>query len=83
MLEQSFFAEAPPFRYVPRLKRVPLFHEAKFRVGYTLTYIGQVVQPDQSVLWEGNPAEGLFPSIQIRRGKWLSDHWTFGINWQY
>lgn len=83
LFQQSINFEAPLFRYVPVLKRVGLLEQARFRAGYTFMFIGGVVDTADSIRWNGNPAAGLFPSIQTRRNNYTSDFYNFGVSWDF
>lgn len=83
VFEQSFIAEAPLFRYVPVLRRVSLLEKADFRFGWTFLYIGSVVDPAASVEWKGNPAAGLFPTINYKRNNYTSQSYNFGLSWSF
>ncbi len=83
MFEQSFNAEAPLFRYVPVIRRIGVIEKAKFRFGYSFMVIGKVVDPTSSILWQGNPAAGLFPSIKVNRDSYTAQSYNFGISWQF
>ncbi len=83
MFEQSFNAEAPLFRYVPVIRRIGFVEKAQFRFGYSFMYIGHVVDPTSSILWQGNPAAGLFPLIKVNRDSYTAHSYNFGISWQF
>ena len=83
MFEQTIQAEAPLFQHIPILRRFPVFEKARFRAGYSILAIGQVTDTAGSVLWQGNPAAGLFPKINERRNTYLTENWSFGVGWQY
>ena len=83
LLEQSLSAQGQVFQYVPILRRVPLLRTAKLRVGYSVTLIWKVVNPLDSVRWQGNPSQGLFPSVRIDRDNWWTQTWSIGVHWDY
>lgn len=83
MLEQTINAEAPLFQYVPVLRRFGVFEKARFRAGYSILMIGGVADTTGSVLWQGNPAEGLFPTINGKRNTYVTNNYSFGVSWQY
>lgn len=83
LLEQSLSAQGEVFQYVPILRRVPLLRTAKLRVGYTVTLIWKVVNPLESVRWQGNPSQGLFPSVRVERDNWWTQTWSIGVHWDY
>ncbi len=83
MFEQTIQAEAPLFQYVPVLNRFSAFEKARFRAGYSILAIGQVADTAGSVVWQGNPAAGLFPKIKGDRNTYITNNWSFGVSWQY
>ena len=83
LIEQSIQAEAYLLKHVPVINKLETFREAKFRAGYTYTAIWEVVDPESSIYWAGNPTAGLFPYISVDRGKWAMGAWNFGLEWNY
>ncbi len=83
MLEQTINAEAPLFQYVPVLRRFGVFEKARFRAGYSILMIGGVADTTGSVLWQGLPADGLFPTIREKRNTYVTNNLSFGVSWQY
>ena len=83
MFQQTFNAEAPLFKYVPLLNRIGILEKAQFRAGYTFMFIGGVIDPANSIQWDGNPAAGLFPFIKERRNNYTTDFYNFGVSWKY
>ncbi len=78
--QQSIFADMHLFKYVPGLKKMDLFEEAKLRFGYTVNYIGEVGTPTDSIKWQGFP---LFPEIQNNRKLWYTQQFNLGIDWTF
>lgn len=83
LFEQSIFAEMAIFQNVPVLKRMQILEGAKFKVGYTYIVAGEIARPFDSIRWQGNPVQGLFPSIDIEREKWSVGTWSVGVDWLY
>jgi len=83
MFEQQFNAEAALFQYVPVLRRVSVLEKARFRAGYSILLIGQVTDTAGSVLWQGNPAAGLFPLIREQRNTYATYNYNFGVSWEF
>lgn len=83
MFEQTITAEIPLFQYVPVLRRYSLFEKARFRAGYSILAIGGVTDTTGSVTWRGNPAAGLFPTINDKRNTYITNNYNFGVTWQY
>ena len=83
LIETSIYVDAPIFNYVPILRRFKVFSEANFRAGYTFTYIDHIARPYQSVNYQGNPAQGLFPTISVDRHHWTIGSYSVGVNWNW
>ncbi len=83
MIEQTITAEAPLFQYVPVLRRFSVFEKARFRAGYSILFIGEVTDTAGSVLWQGNPAAGLFPTIKEKRNNYVTNNYSFGVSWEF
>lgn len=83
LFEQSFNAELPIFDRVPGLNRVRQLQGARFRVGYSWLYIGEVASPNQSILWQANPQAGIFPKIRLKRDEYSISTVNFGIDWAF
>lgn len=83
MIEQTITAEAPLFQYVPVLRRFSVFEKARFRAGYSILFIGEVTDTAGSVLWQGNPAAGLFPKINEKRNNYVTNNYSFGVSWGF
>lgn len=83
MFEQQINAEAALFRFVPVLRRMSVFEKARFRAGYSILAIGGVTDTAGSVIWQGNPAAGLFPSIREKRNTYYTQNYNFGVSWDF
>ena len=83
LLEQSFFVEAPLFAHIPLFKKINFLESAIVRGGYTYIGVYEVLKPDESIIWQGNPEAGLFPTISPERDKWWTSNWSLGIHWNY
>ena len=83
MLEQQLYIEGPFFNYVPILRRSPILRAANFRAGYTLTVIGELSRASDSIIWQGNPSQDLFPQIKTDRSTWRSDSLNLGVSWAW
>lgn len=83
MLEQNIFFDGPILRYVPLLKRWSVTRNANVSFGYTHTLIAEVSRPDETILWRGNPAAGIFPEIKPKRSSWHSNSFNFGLSWNW
>lgn len=83
VIEQQFFMEGPVFQYVPVLRRWPVFSKADFRIAWTYTWIGELTRAGDSIIWQGNPSQDLFPEIETSRSTWRAETWDFGITWRF
>ena len=83
LFQQSFNLEAPLFRHVPVLRRVSVLEKAQFRLGYSVMFIGYVVDPANSIQWNGNPAAGLFPFIKDHHTTFVTSFYNFGLGWKF
>jgi hypothetical protein len=83
LIEQSIIAEAPVFQYMPLLGKMWPFAKANLRAGYTFTWVGDVIQTNQSIDYRGNPMAGLEPRILVDRGSWWTNNWSIGASWNW
>ncbi|MGE3316709.1 MAG: hypothetical protein AB7O26_16450 [Planctomycetaceae bacterium] len=83
LFEQSIFADVNVFGYVPVLKDIYLFENAKFRFGYTFLWANEIVTTNQSVVYDGKPTAGLFPHIKLKRETWWTSNYSFGVSWDF
>ncbi len=83
LFEQSIIAEAPVFQYVPILGKMWPFANANLRGGYTFMWVGDVIETNQSVDYQGDPMAGLEPRIEPARGSWWTDNWSVGASWNW
>ncbi len=83
MIEQSVIAEAPVFKYVPVLGKMWPFANANLRAGYTFIWVGDVIQTNQSIDYQGDPMAGLVPRIVVDRGSWWTENWSVGASWNW
>ncbi|MCA9093427.1 MAG: hypothetical protein KDA68_08080 [Planctomycetaceae bacterium] len=78
IFQQQLFAEAPIFQYMPYVRKMYLFRNANFRMGYNFLLIGEVARPTKSIDWtEGNP------TIDLHRSRWAMGATSFAIDWKY
>ena len=83
LFEQSFQAELPVFDRIPVLNQMRQLNGARFRAGYTWTWVGHVASPNQSILWQANPQAGVFPQIRLKRDDYSVGTFNFGVNWAF
>ena len=82
MFEQSLTAELRVFEYLPFFRRHRLFEQATLQAGWTLTYLGHVINPTRSIVYQGNPQANLFPVLRTERENWWFHSWNIGIEWR-
>ena len=83
LFEQSVYLEGQFLKYVPLVRRSSFLQGADVRVGYTYTFMTEITRADDSILWQGNPAAGLFPEIDAKRSTWRSNTLNLGITWNW
>jgi hypothetical protein len=81
--EQSFTAEAPILQWVPYVNKISILSKAQFRLGYQFIWIGNVINTNQSVDYEGDPMAGMFPTIQPTHSGWWTQNGSVGVSWQW
>ena len=83
MIEQMVYAEGPLFQYMPMLRRSKILRNANFRAAYTLTMIAEMTRASDSIIWQGNPSQNIFPGIQTSRSTFRTSSWDFGVTWSW
>jgi hypothetical protein len=78
--EQSIMVTAPILSYVPGVRKVRIFEEATFNIGYTWLVAGGVYRPGNVIDWRGFPN---FPEINSEKTTWFLSSWNFGVEWNY
>ena len=83
MIVQSITAEAPILQYVPVVKKIWPLNAAVFRLGYEFIWVGNVIDTNQSVNYQGDPMQGLFPDIRPQHSNWWTQNGSFGVSWDW
>jgi len=83
MIEQMIYGEGPLFQYIPVLRRSKFLRNANFRASYTLTMIAEMTRASDSIIWQGNPSQGIFPGIQTSRSTFRTSSYNFGVSWSW
>jgi len=83
MIEQMVYAEGPLFQYLPVLRRSAILRNANFRAAYTLTMIAEMSRASDSIIWQGNPSQNIFPGIQTSRSTFRTSSYDLGISWSW
>lgn len=80
MFEQSIFAQAPILGYVPGVRKLRVFENAQFQIGYTFTVLGGIYRPGNVIEWNGFPQ---FPQLTDTKTTWFMTSLSLGVEWQY
>jgi hypothetical protein len=80
LLEQSINADIRIAHLLPFLKKSYMFEDARLRLGYTWTFIGEVQRPTDAIDWKGFP---LFPSVRIERHNFIMNQLSIGLACPY
>ncbi len=83
LLEQSLNANIPIFSRVPVLRNMWQLEDAKLSLGWTLLVIGQVADPNDSIVYNSSPISGEFLHYQIERNTFYQNTFNIGVNWNY
>lgn len=83
MFEQSLAAELPIFSRVPVLRDIWQLEHARLRLGWTYTWIGEVADPNGSIVWESNPIDGRFLQLKTQRTSYWQNQFNVGLNWEF
>jgi hypothetical protein len=83
MFEQSFSAQVPLFHRIPVLRDMKILENASLQAGYTFLWIGEVADPNRSIVWQSNPRAGLFPTINVKRDNFYQNTLRIGVSSQY
>lgn len=81
--EQSFVAEAPVLQWIPYVNKISILSNAQFRLGYQFIWIGNMINTNQSVDYQGDPMAGMFPTIQPTHSGWWTQNGSIGVSWQW
>ena len=83
LLEQSLNAQIPIFGRVPVLKDMWQLEDAKLSLGWTFLLIGQVADPNDSIVYDSSPVTGEFLHYKADRNSFYQNTFNVGINWSY
>ena len=83
MFEQSLMAELPLFSRIPVLRDVWQLEHARLRLGWTYTWIGEVADPNGSIVWQSNPIDGRFLQLKTQRTDYWQNQFNLGLNWEF
>ncbi len=83
LFEQSFNAQVPIFHRVPVLQDMWQLEDAKLSVGWTFLMIGQVADPNASIVYDSSPTTGDFLHYESDRNTFYQNTLNIGVNWSY
>jgi hypothetical protein len=83
LFEQGLNIQLPIFGGVPVLKDVQLLEEANLNLGWTWLWVGEIADPNESILYQSSPLLNVFPTIQTDRGNLFQNTLSVGVNWNY
>ncbi len=83
LLEQSLSAQIPIFGRVPVLRDMWQLEDAKLSLGWTFLLIGQVADPNDSIVYDSSPITGKFLHYDIDRNTFYQNTFNVGVNWSY
>ncbi len=83
MFEQTLSAELPIFSRIPVLRDMWQLEHARLRLGWTYTWIGEVADPNGSIVWESNPIDGRFLQLRTQRSDYWQNQFNVGLNWEF
>lgn len=83
LFEQSFNAQVPIFDRVPVLKDMWQLEDAKLSLGWTFLMIGEVADPNNSIVYDSSPTTGDFLHYKTDRNTFYQNTFNVGINWNY
>ena len=83
LFEQGLNVQLPIFGSVPVLKDMHILEEANLNLGWTWLWIGEVADPNQSILYQSSPLLNVFPTIETERGNLYQNTFSVGVNWSF
>ena len=83
LFEQSFNAQIPIFGRVPVLKDMWQLEDARLSLGWTFLLIGQVADPNDSIVYDSSPTTGDFLHYNSDRSTFYQNTFNVGVNWSY
>ena len=83
LFEQSFNAQVPIFGRVPVLRDMWQLEDAKLSLGWTFLLIGQVADPNDSIVYNSSPVTGEFLHYKADRNTFYQNTFNIGVNWSY
>ena len=83
LFEQGLNLQIPLFNRIPVFKDMWQFEDAALNLGWSYMWIGQVADPNDSILYQSSPVTGVFPKISPERGNFTQSTLSVGMSWSY
>jgi hypothetical protein len=83
LFEQNLVAHVPLFSKIPVLQDVAILEGARLNLGWTFLLIGEIADPNQSIIYQSSPITGVFPKVSPKRSNFTQHSLTVGLNWSY
>jgi hypothetical protein len=80
MFEQSIFAKANLFQYIPYVNKSAILSAAEVQLGYTAIFVGDMSRPASDINWMAYPVN---PSLNSYRQTFFTSNYSLGIQWNY
>ncbi|MCA9058301.1 MAG: hypothetical protein KDA85_07370, partial [Planctomycetaceae bacterium] len=83
LFEQGLNVSVPIFSRIPVLQDAWQLDDAKLNLGWTFLWVGDVADPNQSVVWQASPQSNVFPKVKPDRFSFIQNSLSVGIDWAY
>ena len=83
LFEQGLNLQVPLFSRVPVLKDLWQLEDAALNLGWSYLLIGQIADPNDSIIYQSTPINGVFPLIGADRGTFTQQTLSIGMTWSY
>jgi hypothetical protein len=80
LFQQSIFADFAFLDVIPVIRDMAIFDDAAFRIGYTVTVVGGVTRPADTITWQGFP---LYPQLNGNTSSWWMQQISFAFDWHF
>ena len=83
LFEQGLNLQIPLFSRVPVIKDMWQFEDAALNLGWSYLWVGQVADPNDSIIYQSSPITGIFPKISPDRNNFTQTSLSVGVSWSY
>jgi len=83
LFEQGLNLNIPLFERVPVIKDMWQFEDAALNLGWSYLWVGQVADPNDSIIYQSSPVTGIFPKISPDRNNFTQTTLSVGVSWSY